>query len=171
MSKSYDVVVIGAGTGGYVAAIRASQLGKNVAVVEKQKCARRHVPHLGMHSDQGAARARARAEGDPADAKEWGVTHSLRHAGDRHDAGARPQGQDRRRADQGRRVPVQEEQDRPGSRARRAWPARARSTSSRATRRRSRPKRSSSPPARRRAACRRSRSITSASSPATRRST
>jgi dihydrolipoamide dehydrogenase len=36
LSKSYDVVVIGAGTGGYVAAIRASQLGKTVAVVEKQ---------------------------------------------------------------------------------------------------------------------------------------
>jgi dihydrolipoamide dehydrogenase len=32
----YDVVVIGAGTGGYVAAIRASQLGMKVAVVEKQ---------------------------------------------------------------------------------------------------------------------------------------
>jgi dihydrolipoamide dehydrogenase len=32
----FDVVVIGAGTGGYVAAIRASQLGKTVAVVEKQ---------------------------------------------------------------------------------------------------------------------------------------
>jgi len=37
LSNSYDVVVIGAGTGGYVAAIRASQLGKTVAVVEKQK--------------------------------------------------------------------------------------------------------------------------------------
>jgi dihydrolipoamide dehydrogenase len=36
LSKSFDVVVIGAGTGGYVAAIRASQLGKTVAVVEKQ---------------------------------------------------------------------------------------------------------------------------------------
>jgi dihydrolipoamide dehydrogenase len=34
---SFDVVVIGAGTGGYVAAIRAAQLGKTVAVVEKQK--------------------------------------------------------------------------------------------------------------------------------------
>lgn len=36
MSKSYDVVVIGGGPGGYVAAIRASQLGLNVAVVEKE---------------------------------------------------------------------------------------------------------------------------------------
>jgi dihydrolipoamide dehydrogenase len=36
LSKSYDVVVIGAGTGGYVAAIRSAQLGKTVAVVEKQ---------------------------------------------------------------------------------------------------------------------------------------
>jgi dihydrolipoamide dehydrogenase len=33
----YDIVVVGAGTGGYVAAIRAAQLGLSVAVVEKQK--------------------------------------------------------------------------------------------------------------------------------------
>ena len=37
MPNEFDVVVIGAGTGGYVAAIRASQLGLKVAVVEKQK--------------------------------------------------------------------------------------------------------------------------------------
>jgi dihydrolipoamide dehydrogenase len=37
VTTPYDVVVIGAGTGGYVAAIRASQLGKKVAVVEKQR--------------------------------------------------------------------------------------------------------------------------------------
>jgi len=34
MSQHFDVVVLGAGPGGYVAAIRASQLGKSVAVVE-----------------------------------------------------------------------------------------------------------------------------------------
>ncbi len=37
MSSEYDVIVIGAGTGGYVAAIRAAQLGLKTAVVEKQK--------------------------------------------------------------------------------------------------------------------------------------
>jgi len=37
MSNEYDVIVIGAGTGGYVAAIRAAQLGLRTAVVEKQK--------------------------------------------------------------------------------------------------------------------------------------
>ncbi|HEX7139777.1 MAG TPA: dihydrolipoyl dehydrogenase [Vicinamibacterales bacterium] len=37
MANEYDVVVIGAGTGGYVAAIRAAQLGLKTAVVEKQK--------------------------------------------------------------------------------------------------------------------------------------
>ncbi len=33
---SYDLIVIGSGPGGYVAAIRATQLGMNVAVVEKE---------------------------------------------------------------------------------------------------------------------------------------
>lgn len=35
--SNYDLVVIGAGPGGYVAAIRAAQLGKKVAVVEKKQ--------------------------------------------------------------------------------------------------------------------------------------
>ncbi len=36
MSKSYDLIVIGSGPGGYVAAIRASQLGMKVGVVERE---------------------------------------------------------------------------------------------------------------------------------------
>ncbi|MEZ6124814.1 MAG: dihydrolipoyl dehydrogenase [Planctomycetaceae bacterium] len=36
MSESFDLIVIGAGPGGYVAAIRAAQLGLNVAVVERE---------------------------------------------------------------------------------------------------------------------------------------
>lgn len=35
MSQEFDVVVIGGGPGGYVAAIRAAQLGLNTACVEK----------------------------------------------------------------------------------------------------------------------------------------
>ncbi|MGM9926192.1 MAG: dihydrolipoyl dehydrogenase [Bacillus sp. (in: firmicutes)] len=37
MAKEYDVVIVGGGPGGYVAAIRASQLGLKTAVVEKRK--------------------------------------------------------------------------------------------------------------------------------------
>src|SRR5690349_20393014 len=36
MANEYDVVVIGSGTGGYVAAIRAAQLGLKTAVVERE---------------------------------------------------------------------------------------------------------------------------------------
>ena len=35
-SHTFDVIVIGAGPGGYVAAIRASQLGLKVAIVERE---------------------------------------------------------------------------------------------------------------------------------------
>ncbi|MFM2355332.1 MAG: hypothetical protein RLZZ528_1068 [Pseudomonadota bacterium] len=35
-AKAFDVIVIGAGPGGYVAAIRAAQLGKQVAIVERE---------------------------------------------------------------------------------------------------------------------------------------
>ena len=36
MSKSFDMIVIGAGPGGYVAAIRGAQLGLKVAIVERE---------------------------------------------------------------------------------------------------------------------------------------
>ncbi len=37
MAEAYDVIVIGGGPGGYVAAIRAAQLGRRTAVVERDK--------------------------------------------------------------------------------------------------------------------------------------
>ncbi|WP_404403690.1 dihydrolipoyl dehydrogenase [Jeotgalibacillus malaysiensis] len=37
MAEEYDLVILGGGTGGYVAAIRASQLGLKTAIVEKGK--------------------------------------------------------------------------------------------------------------------------------------
>ena len=37
MKNNYDLIVIGSGPGGYVAAIRASQLGLKTLVIEKDK--------------------------------------------------------------------------------------------------------------------------------------
>src|SRR5207247_460810 len=73
VSNSYDVVVVGAGTGGYVAAIRAAQLGMKVAVVEKQKALG------GTCLIWGCIPTKALLENAHAlkvvqQAKEWGVT-------------------------------------------------------------------------------------------------
>ena len=43
-NPAYDVVVIGSGPGGYVAAIRAAQLGQKVAIVERDA----KVPGVGL---------------------------------------------------------------------------------------------------------------------------
>jgi len=37
MARSFDVVVVGGGPGGYVAALRAAQLGANTAIIEKDR--------------------------------------------------------------------------------------------------------------------------------------
>ena len=36
MAQTFDTVVIGAGPGGYVAAIRSAQLGKKTAIIERE---------------------------------------------------------------------------------------------------------------------------------------
>ena len=36
-SEEFDIVILGAGSGGYACALRAAQLGKRVALVEKDK--------------------------------------------------------------------------------------------------------------------------------------
>ncbi len=73
MSNEYDVVVVGAGTGGYVAAIRAAQLGLRTAVVERQ-------PSLGGTClNWGCIPTKALLEHAHAlkvaqNAKQWGLT-------------------------------------------------------------------------------------------------
>ena len=37
MADTYDLIILGSGPGGYVAAIRASQLGMKVAIVERER--------------------------------------------------------------------------------------------------------------------------------------
>jgi dihydrolipoamide dehydrogenase len=73
MSSDYDLVVIGSGTGGYVAAIRAAQLGLSTAVVER-------APTLGGTClNWGCIPTKALLEHAHAlkvahDWKEWGLT-------------------------------------------------------------------------------------------------
>jgi dihydrolipoamide dehydrogenase len=67
------VVVIGAGTGGYVAAIRAAQLGLKVAVVEKQKALGGTCLLVGCIPTK-ALLEHAHALKVVQHAKEWGVT-------------------------------------------------------------------------------------------------
>ena len=49
MAKNFDVVVIGAGPGGYIAAIRAAQLGFRVACIDDWQ---RGHPR-GLHTQDG----------------------------------------------------------------------------------------------------------------------
>jgi dihydrolipoamide dehydrogenase len=73
MTNEYDVVVIGAGTGGYVAAIRAAQLGLTVAVVEKQKALGGTCLNWGCIPTK-ALLEHAHALKIVKGAREWGVT-------------------------------------------------------------------------------------------------
>jgi dihydrolipoamide dehydrogenase len=52
--NAYDVIVIGAGPGGYVAAIRAAQLGLKTIVVEREHMGG-HLSQLGLYSHKGDA--------------------------------------------------------------------------------------------------------------------
>jgi len=73
MANEYDVVVIGSGTGGYVAAIRAAQLGLRTAVVEREPVLGGTCLNLGCIPTK-AILEHAHALKVAQDWKEWGLT-------------------------------------------------------------------------------------------------
>lgn len=73
MSERFDVVVVGAGTGGYVAAIRAAQLGLSVAVVEREAALGGTCLNWGCIPTKALVE-HAHALKMVSDAAEWGVT-------------------------------------------------------------------------------------------------
>ena len=105
MSKQFDVVVIGAGPGSYIAAIRAAQLGFSVACIEGWKNPKRrngvgrHVPERGLHSVQGAAAIVEHVEQVEHKFADHGITAVRRQGGFGKDAGE--EGRHRRQDDQG----------------------------------------------------------------------
>ena len=47
--EKFDVVIIGSGPGGYIAAIRSGQLGLKTALVEKGQRIGRHLPQRRLY--------------------------------------------------------------------------------------------------------------------------
>ena len=150
--QSFDLIVSAAGPGGYVAAIRAAQLGMKTAVVEREQLG-------GICLNWGCIPTKAllRSVGDQPSAAPSRRLRLLRQ-GDQ----LRPQ-EDRRALAQGGRSSspngvkflMKKNKVDGDRRRRRGSPARASSPSPRTARsRRSRPSTSSSPPARGRARCR-----------------
>ena len=107
---SYDVIIIGAGPGGYVCAIRAAQLGMKVAVVEKRKTLGGTCLNIGCIPSKALLYASEMFE----EAGAWpgALGRRRRRAKARLAADDEAQGRNRRRQRQRRRVLVQEEQDR-----------------------------------------------------------
>ncbi len=106
--SKYDCIVIGTGPGGYVAAIRAAQLGMKTAVVEKDRIGGRCLNYACI-----PAKAVLRA----ADVAHRGAARGrLRHQGERHRGRLRrrrePPHAGGREADRRRRRADEEEQDR-----------------------------------------------------------
>ena len=80
---SYDLIVIGSGPGGYVAAIRASQLGMKTAIVERARAAAEATARAVEVKSRAEAEALIREAGaEIVNAKEKALAELRREAGD-----------------------------------------------------------------------------------------
>ncbi len=73
MAAQHDLVVIGAGPGGYIAAIRAAQLGMNVACIEKEKALGGTCLRVGCIPSKALLESSERFEAASHDLKKHGV--------------------------------------------------------------------------------------------------
>ncbi len=74
MSEQYDVLIIGAGPGGYVCAIKAAQLGLKVACIEKEKTLGGVCLNVGCIPSKSLLHATKKYMDILTHAKEWGIT-------------------------------------------------------------------------------------------------
>ena len=115
-SNSFDLVVLGAGTGGYTAAFRAGQLGLKVALVDEHK-----IGGTCLHSAASPPRRCSSRPTSTSACHGAGLRHPARgRAGRRLRADRRSAAAGGRSADQGPDEPGQEEQGRVHPRARHA---------------------------------------------------
>ncbi len=107
MADTYDLIVLGSGPGGYVAAIRAAQLGLKTAIVERELLGGICL-NWGCIPDQGAA---AHRRGVPLHDPRRRLRPQQRQAVVRHRQGRRAQPRGRQAIEPGRHAPDEEEQD------------------------------------------------------------
>ncbi len=106
----YDVLVIGAGPGGYVAAIRAAQLGLKTACAESRDALGGTCLNVGCIPSKALLHASELfEEAEGGHMAKWGMKTSVELDVCRND-GRKDEG--RGRADRRHRIPVQEEQGR-----------------------------------------------------------
>ena len=103
MSQKFDVVVIGAGPGGYVAAIKAAQLGLTTACIEKYTDKEGKLALGGTCLNVGCIPSKALLDSSwkYKEAKEGFAIHGINRRRRDHGRGSdgRPQGQHRQRPD------------------------------------------------------------------------
>lgn len=74
MAEKFDLIVVGAGPGGYVCAIKAAQLGLKVACVEKEKTLGGTCLNVGCIPSKALLHATKKYRDITGHAKDWGIT-------------------------------------------------------------------------------------------------